>query len=317
MTTFDEMVEMAREAQVPDEVEARLDATLANLPAREHAPVETETSRERRGGWCAIRGGRRKAACAIAGVAACAALALCLVGSPLVGGAGGGSQGDAAAPAAAAMGNAFTVRQAFGAELAPGSAADGGTLGFTDDGGEMGDSGCYTGLAFKVEGDSIARVRVSISKGELCRMTRTELDRAGLDAADPVHGDGFGEEVFGVDDDTGYLIRWEAVGATVDEDYDPSVAYGFYQPASNSEELLAIDDPKESFWSLFDSFDGAELDIEVTYEDGSTEARSYDLHSGKVKVVFPEDGGDFELTQEFTSSYGEPFVYGLLATERA
>ena len=181
----------------------------------------------------------------------------------------------------------------------------------------------YTGLVFKVEGDNIAKVSASISQGELYRMTHSEMSQAEFDEKWPkghsdnseghVHMTYWGDDEGPICDDF-----CEAVGPGVEDAYDPDVAYGFYQPASMVETLEAgaDDDLKSPFWNLVDTFDGAVLDVTVTYEDGSAESKSYDLKAGKLKVKFTEEGEGFDLLQEFTDGENDPFIYGLLATQR-
>lgn len=341
MKDFEEMVSTVREhAKAPEEVRTRVDATLESLPSSQGASQSnTQKLTVVRSMGKRTRRYAPRPRWAVAGVAAAAAIALCVATSPL-GGTGTPAlapQGIAGAPTATSapvnIAHAFTLQAAYGIEAANDQAGDGSKIAFSDQGaGNWGAGrGCYTGLVFKVTGEDIAHVSATLDKGQFYRLTRTkwtdadkrEFAKSGAET----DGENFTHMIIGTGDDAEngkgefYDDFCEALGSSIDEAYDAKLAYGFYQPAEACEEVekrFAGDDDnmRNEFHALIDKFDGATLTVMVTYTDGSSETKAYGLQSGKLKVKEGKRGEELQTLQEFTDGENEPYIYGLLATQQ-
>lgn len=316
---FDVMVEQLKGARAPQEVVAKMEDALGSLPARDAAPEVK-----------AVAVGKRahtgRARWMPAAVAACAALAVCLVAAPAIQNAGDAGAGTQAGQVASApmqqLGRAFAVKQAFAKE----AQASGPDIAFVDEGaGQAGEDGTFTGLLFQVEGQDIATVSARIDKGQLYRVARSQVAKDELERR-------LGDGTWGSDDAPGSIHMLFGddgqatltddycvpLGASFEEAYDAAVPYGFYLPA----DVLDPDAPafeedagKGFFHAAFDAFDGATLEISVTYEDGSQATQSYKLASGILKVKEGKKGEPMQVLQEFEDNPADnPYIYGLLAT---
>lgn len=168
--------------------------------------------------------------------------------------------------------------------------------------------GCYTGCLFQLSGADIQSVSISIDKGGLYRSeTRTGLKEEELREL-------FRQEEQGelllcdVDDGDGHQSA-EVVtplGSRFTEDYNPAVRYGFWTP-----EYVAGDSLSQSHEDCIDVFDGARLNVSVTYADGSEQSKTYLLSTGRLKTVHEKDGTITVLPQ--LAGDNESYVYGIYA----
>ena len=71
--------------------------------------------------------------------------------------------------------------------------------------------------------------------------------------------------------------------------------------------------------TCIDEFNDEVLTVTVTYKDGTTETKKYNLNSGKIKVDISEEktvneNGEMKVLPEFVDGEDQPWIYGLLAT---
>ncbi|MDO4315514.1 MAG: hypothetical protein Q4C45_07025 [Oscillospiraceae bacterium] len=173
--------------------------------------------------------------------------------------------------------------------------------------------GHFTGCLFRVTGEGIRTVSLSVDRGGLYRSrTLTDLTDeqvreclSAWQAGAPIY------EVYGESED-GPMNAEEMVslGAVVTEDYDPEASYGFWVPP----ELYAAegdsDDLRQMVWNRIDTFDGGVLTVTVTFTDGTEQTQAYRLSAGRVLVEY-EDGHMVVLPEWAEDE--EPYVYGIMA----
>lgn len=183
----------------------------------------------------------------------------------------------------------------------------------------------FSGNEFYIRGENIASVTLHLDRDGLYQVT--DVRSVGMDGIDEV----LQEAEEKSDSETFYAVTSDNVNAedavfnvkekkhagqdlTLTADELSSDAVGFYIPPEYTENSSAEEDPKAAFQAFTDYMDGGQLDISVTYTDGSTEKQTYDLRTGKLKVSYGADGMNVE--NEFTESEDEPSVYGVLLTKR-
>lgn len=201
---------------------------------------------------------------------------------------------------------------AAGTDIAYGSTADGG-IGFAmGEGCTTPEYGDFTGCLFQVTGENIAKVRLSIDRGGLYRyqvhdnLTDEEIDgfRQAM-AENRIAPAAISQR----DDGTWYMPEMTALGAVVEEDYDPEARYGFWlSPEEMAPTGLGI-----SIEAQMDAdfFDGGLLTVTVSSGDGTEKTQTYRLHSGMLKVEFAEDNTIIVLPE--LAGPEEPCVYGICA----
>ena len=186
----------------------------------------------------------------------------------------------------------------------------------------------YTGCVFSISGENIKEVSISLDKGELY-------------SADPVE-DMSVEELQNLIDNIPPEEQWEEsyectyegsadlkyanniyhvkrLGSTVSEEYNSDRLYGLYaakEVTGEEDDIDPDDDLKAERYQMIDSFDDANLSVDVTYEDGSSDSVTYTLLSGKIKLIPGEDGSLYEngmirMEYEFTNG-DDPYMYGIL-----
>ena len=186
-----------------------------------------------------------------------------------------------------------------------------------DSGSGMADqeTGHYTGCLFRVTGEEIRTVSLTVDRGGLYRSeTRTGLtteEVRKLWQAEEAGGSVC--TIYGKDEDGPMNAEvMTALGASVTEDYDPEVCYGFWVP-ENREDPDA--DLRQVCWDSIDTFDGARLTVTVTFADGGEQSKTYILSTGRLRVEYGEDGTRTMLPQ--LAGDEEPFVYGIYAASEA
>ena len=186
------------------------------------------------------------------------------------------------------------------------------------------DKGFFSGCLFKVTGEDIKTVSASIDNGAIYR-TKTVKDTSDdrdewvrsmhqgtnpeLDGADTVMvwGNGFeGEEQMYAD------LCWKLDNGFTDE-YNPDVSYGLWLPSRQESE---DDDLQDSWHKSVDGFEGAKLNVTVTFTDGSEQMQSMTLHTGKLAVEYKGEASGASLTGEVLTdeqAAAEGYIYGVYA----
>lgn len=181
------------------------------------------------------------------------------------------------------------------------------------------EKGFYSGCLFKVTGEDIKTVSASIDNGAIYR-TKTVKDTSDdrdewvrsmhqgtnpeLDGADRIM-------VWGSDEMHMYAdLCWKLDNGFADE-YNPDVSYGLWLPSRQESE---DDDLQDSWHKSVDGFEGAKLNVTVTFTDGSEQMQSMTLHTGKLGVEYKDDMSGPSLTGEvLTNAQAEEqgYLYGV------
>ena len=172
-------------------------------------------------------------------------------------------------------------------------------------------TGHYTGCLFRVTGENIKTVSLSVDRGGLYRshvltgLTDEEVQELWREeeAGGPVCS------VYGENEDGPMNAEvMTALGASFTEDFDPEVRYGFWTPEYQEE---ADEDLRQAVWTGIDTFDGAKLSVTVTFADGRAQSKTYTLSTGRLQVKYGEDGTRTMLPQ--LAGDEDPWVYGIYA----
>ena len=195
----------------------------------------------------------------------------------------------------------------------------------TGNGADDPEKGFYSGCLFKVTGEDIKTVSATIDKGAVYR-TKTVKDTSAdrdewvrsmhqgtnpeLNGADTVmvwgNGPEEGAEQMYAD------LCWKLDNGFTDE-YDPDVSYGLWLPSRQESE---DDDLQDSWHKSVDGFEGAKLNVTVTFTDGSEQTRSMTLHTGKLAVEYKGEASGPSLTGEVLTdeqAAAEGYIYGVYA----
>ena len=183
------------------------------------------------------------------------------------------------------------------------------------------EKGFYSGCLFKVTGEDIKTVSASIDNGAIYR-TKTVKDTSDdrdewvrsmhqgtnpeLDGADRIM-------VWGSDEMHMYAdLCWKLDNGFADE-YNPDVSYGLWLPSRQESE---DDDLQDSWHKSVDGFEGAKLNVTVTFTDGSEQMQSMTLHTGKLAVEYKSEASGPSLTGEVLTdeqAAAEGYIYGVYA----
>ena len=173
----------------------------------------------------------------------------------------------------------------------------------------------YIGTLFKINGDNIAHVYISIDKNGFYSLEReVNLSDTEADEVIPKTYDYSKEDYAKYGDSGNWTIdHMVSIGNVIDTDYDADAYYGFYIPQEEIDKIEAsgLDDIKKEFQEAYGTFDDANLNITITYTDGSQMSRSYKLKAGKIKLDIDENNKILGTLDEFAAD-DEPYVYGLL-----
>ncbi|MCF2663509.1 M23 family metallopeptidase [Oscillibacter valericigenes] len=186
-----------------------------------------------------------------------------------------------------------------------------------DSGSGMADqeTGHYTGCLFRVTGEEIRTVSLTVDRGGLYRSeTRTGLtteEVRKLWQAEEAGGSVC--TIYGKDENGPMNAEvMTALGTSVTEDYDPEARYGFWVPEYREDPDT---DLRQAARASIDTFDGARLTVTVTFADGGEQSKTYTLSTGRLRVEYGEDGTRTMLPQ--LAGDEEPFVYGIYAASEA
>ena len=195
----------------------------------------------------------------------------------------------------------------------------------TGSGADDPEKGFYSGCLFKVTGENIKTISATIDKGTVYR-TKTVKDTSAdrdewvrsmhqgtnpeLDGADTVmvwgNGPEEGAEQMYAD------MCWKLDNGFTDE-YNPDVSYGLWLPSRQESE---DDDLQDSWHKSVDGFEGAKLNVTVTFTDGSEQMQSMTLHTGKLAVEYKSEASGPSLTGEVLTdeqAAAEGYIYGVYA----
>ena len=173
--------------------------------------------------------------------------------------------------------------------------------------------GDFTGCLFRVTGEDIASVSLSIDRGGLYRyrllenLTEEELAYYREHMGTPELATA---AISRTDDGVWYMPEMSALGSSVQEDYDPDIRYGFWvapeEMAWNTGLGISTEAQRDA-----DYFDGAVLTVTAVFENGGEHTRTYRLHSGNLKVERTEDYVLAVLPE--LAGEEDPWVYGIYA----
>ena len=107
-------------------------------------------------------------------------------------------------------------------------------------------------------------------------------------------------------------LCWKLDNGFTDE-YDPDASYGLWLPSRQESE---DDDLQDSWHKSVDGFEGAKLNVTVTFTDGSEQMQSMMLHTGKLAVEYKGEASGASLTGEVLTdeqAAAEGYIYGVYA----
>lgn len=190
----------------------------------------------------------------------------------------------------------------------------------------LGEAG-YTGMLFRIQGEDVSDVKISLDKGELYSAT---IENTTEDALEDWLAHGSPDEDNNPDTHTiikftpqdleGENAKSESVqlyhctkkGSEISERYNDEMYYGFYIPDNSLSSVSSDKDLASAYQNLLSVFEDSELKVTVTHNNGSISEKVYIL--SVEKLVQDENG---VVTQEVWSGDSEgTFVYGILAKEK-
>lgn len=253
--------------------------------------------------------------------AVCAACALALVlggislkPAPAASGDGTGAPGGPAAEPVMRLVPTFGLT-AYAAmtETSYGPAENGGIAFAAGEGCVTPEFGDFTGCLFRITGENIHRVSLSIDRGGLYRyQLRDNLTDEEMAAYRQAMAEGTlaPAAISQRDDGTWYMPEMTALGEGLQEDYDPESLYGFWVPPEDMAVNTGLGITTECQMDA-DYFDGGTLTVTVTSSDGTENTQTYRLHSGQLKVEYAGDDSIVVLPEP--AGPDDLFVYGIYA----
>ena len=254
----------------------------------------------------------------LSGLAACAALALLVMGIFLGGILKPGAVAEKANDKTMKPGNIFAVT-AYAEEL-PENAASGDVVGLRFIQAGSGSS-AYLDQRFAISGQNIESVRITTDKCELYTMVPVYRDDPEFELAETAETDyrEFYEAILDGEPEeehheVDHYEHLQIVGPNYEGAYNAEMCFGMSVP----KELWSnTDNPKQAFWEDVDQVNGAALTICVTFTDGSTEEHHYKVNTGKIYVPHDDAGTNQwgRLTRFLTpaeENAATPFIYGYL-----
>ena len=261
--------------------------------------------------------------------AVCAACALALVaGSVTLGPIGGGESSADGAPVTALPAFSFglTAYAADTGERYEANANGGLAFSTSGRGSWSAEDGHYTGCLFQVAGENIQTISLAIDREALYR-SRTLTDLPGEEVQKYLEAEANGTEYQlpggeGVinaicsegEEDPLTLEVVTDLGASVAEDYDPEVRYGFLIPDTGDVDWTG--DPRAANQASIDQLDGARLTVTAVFADGTEQTKTYTLSTGKLKVVYDADSPGGTLLPQLAGDE-DPWIYGVYAVDTA
>ena len=212
----------------------------------------------------------------------------------------------------------FTVKAYAAGTQSPLAAGDTGMIvfGHTSDlsqsSPEWDDNGTYTGCLFKIEAEGVKTVQAHISKGMLYRYDTQNVSHASdsellyealtwkpLKRGLGEHLSAYDEVAVGIANDglskddpnkTYQVQTSKRLGQTAELNYDEgdgNTYFGLWTDEAGDSDA-SDDSMRDQFGTIANAFEGAELTVTVTFEDGRTSTQTIDLHAGN----FLADWGD-------------------------
>lgn len=254
------------------------------------------------------------------GIAAC--LALAALGFGAVQAMMHTNEGAADVGALETANLAFTVKAYAAGTQSPLAAGDNGMIvfGHTSDlsqsSPEWDDNGTYTGCLFKVEAEGVKTVQAHISKGMLYRYDTQNVSYASnsellyeastwkplkrglgehLSAYDKVAvgiaNDGLSKD----DPNKTYQVQMsKRLGQTAELNYDEGdegAYFGLWTDEVGDSDT-SDDSMRDQFGAIANAFEGAELTVTVTFEDGHTSTQVINLHAGNFLADWNDASGE-------------------------
>lgn len=216
----------------------------------------------------------------------------------------------------------FTVKAYAAGTQSPLAAGDNGMIvfGHTSDlsqsSPEWDDNGTYTGCLFKVEAEGVKTVQAHISKGMLYRYDTQNVSYASnsellyeastwkplkrglgehLSAYDKVAvgiaNDGLSKD----DPNKTYQVQMsKRLGQTAELNYDEGdegAYFGLWTDEVGDSDV-SDDSMRDQFGTIANAFEGAELTVTVTFEDGRTSTQVINLHAGNFLADWNDGSGE-------------------------
>lgn len=211
---------------------------------------------------------------------------------------------------------------AYAAELDIAEASEGNIV-FVDTG--AGEGG-YSGMLFRIQGDDISDVKISLDKGELYSATIEDTTEDALtnwlaqgcpdEDNDPdthtiMRLSSKESEDENVNPKNVQLYRCAKRGTEIAESYSNEMYYGLYIPEHMVSSMDGEKDLASAYHNMLEVFEGSELKVTVTCNNGATSEKTYSL---SVEKLMQDENG--MITQEIWNGDDEgAFVYGILAKE--
>ena len=190
----------------------------------------------------------------------------------------------------------------------------------------IGENG-YTGIMFSIKGNEISNVDISIDKGELYSAIIDDTTEETLHDwmaqgmpdmdGDPntytiVETDGLEQREEEQDIQNIRIYHCTKRGTNFMEQYDSETYYGFYIPDHIISTMDDETDLAVASHNMLNIFDGAVLTVTVTYSDGSSFRKEYELSTAKLA----QDENGTITQEEWTGGDEGAFVYGIVAREK-
>ena len=216
----------------------------------------------------------------------------------------------------------FTVKAYAAGTQSPLAAGDNGMIvfGHTSDlsqsSPEWDDNGTYTGCLFKVEAEGVKTVQAHISKGMLYRYDTQNVSYASnsellyeastwkplkrglgehLSAYDKVAvgiaNDGLSKD----DPNKTYQVQMsKRLGQTAELNYDEGDEGAYFGLWTDEvgDSHTSDDSMRDQFGAIANAFEGAELTVTVTFEDGRTSTQVINLHAGNFLADWNDASGE-------------------------
>lgn len=196
---------------------------------------------------------------------------------------------------------------------------------FSSGDGEGGaDWGFFSGSLFKVTGENIKSVSMKVNKGGIYRQREYYYTEEQMNdmLKDSPNGniviDGSDTVMLSSDSD---MKNWTAdacwvLGKDAEADYNADDLFGFWIDGATYEQLQndEDDDLRVSWHKTTDYFDGAELEITVSFDDGSEKTEKLSLKTGKLEVDYDDNGNMFYTGNVLEDNDNvTPYDYGVYA----
>lgn len=217
---------------------------------------------------------------------------------------------------------------------------------FEEGGGVDSTIGFFTGCLFKITGENIEKVKISLdADGGIYRsktFTEQDISLEEIEAMDKAQYEAMwnsedigiagaqvckNEKTKGSDlilpvydeiSEKWYVETLWKLDNQIEETYDDKSTYGFWlnEPPIAFEET----DLQKAWHERIDLLEGVKMYVTVTFTDGQVQTQTYTLHSGKLAVEYNEeyqiDLDLFDSSRHLTGKLAvgdEPYIYGVYA----